>query len=152
MTNECLLVCLCYHFVIFSNIEWSEDLRNSVGQSAIVFVIGLLAVNTLIILLVNFVMIKRKCRTMIIKRRVRQIVKKRQLQYLLELEQQQRVEVDPKSEQGQDRFQLEEPPLGDEAKKVSVLHLSEYDEQAHEQSMLALRGNQCLTVPDQIDD
>lgn len=60
--NECLLVCLCYHFVIFANTIWSPELRSNVGTSTIIFVVSLLGINTLIITALNFKAIKLKCK------------------------------------------------------------------------------------------
>ena len=29
--NECLLLCICYHFVVFSDIVWEKQLRDDIG-------------------------------------------------------------------------------------------------------------------------
>ena len=79
--NECLLLCICYHFVVFSDIVWSKAQRERVGLSTIYFVVGLLALNTLIIFLVNCIVLRRKCRICLIKRRMGQLAKSRQKKY-----------------------------------------------------------------------
>lgn len=60
--NECLLVCLCYHFVIFADSIWSRELRENVGTSTVVFVVSLLGINTLIITALNIKAISLKCK------------------------------------------------------------------------------------------
>ena len=68
MINEYILVILCYHFILLVNPVWSNELRDRLGTSVIFFVGLLLCLNTLIIMWVNIVMIKSKCRI----RRLRQ--------------------------------------------------------------------------------
>ena len=58
--NECILICICYHFVLFANPVWSADFREQLGISVVSFVGFLLAVNTLIIIWVNYQAICRK--------------------------------------------------------------------------------------------
>ena len=60
--NECILIILCYHFVLFVNPVWPNEFRDKLGTSAIFFVSLLLGLNTLIIFWVNIIMIKSKCR------------------------------------------------------------------------------------------
>ena len=62
MMNECILVILCYHFVLLVNPVWPNETRDQLGTSVIFFVCLLLGVNTLIIIWVNIMMIKSKCR------------------------------------------------------------------------------------------
>ena len=52
--NEVLLLCLCYHFVLFADDVWEEGERDQFGQSTNIFICVLLGVNALIILAVNF--------------------------------------------------------------------------------------------------
>jgi len=60
MFNEMLLLCLCYHFVLFADEIWDDGERNFFGQSTIIFVCFLLGVNTLLILAINFKVITLK--------------------------------------------------------------------------------------------
>lgn len=61
MMNEVILVGICYHFVLFANPIWEDDMRDQIGTSVVGFVLALLGVNTLIIIGVNIQTIKRKC-------------------------------------------------------------------------------------------
>lgn len=61
IVNECFLVGICYHFVIFSIPIWDSELRQIAGTSCSSLVFGLLAFNTVIIIVVSFMAIKRKC-------------------------------------------------------------------------------------------
>ena len=57
LLNEWLLVCLCYHFVIFADSSWSRYIRDKVGLSTISFVCLLLGANIVIIIFANIKMI-----------------------------------------------------------------------------------------------
>ena len=61
MMNEVLLVCICYHFIFFADPRWDDYWREIFGQSCLVFVLAILGINTLIIIGVNILAIKRKC-------------------------------------------------------------------------------------------
>ena len=58
--NECILICVCYHFFLFANPIWSEEFREQLGTSVVSFVGLLLGINTLIILGVNTQLVCRK--------------------------------------------------------------------------------------------
>ena len=60
--NECFLVCLCYHFLVFAEVVWTAKFRKIVGTSTIVIVSTLLGINTLIIMSINSKAIKLKCK------------------------------------------------------------------------------------------
>ena len=56
MLNECLLVFLCSHFILFLDVKLKQDEFEKVlaiGRSAIAFVVLLLAMNMAIILAIN---------------------------------------------------------------------------------------------------
>ena len=61
MMNEVILVGICYHFILFADPIWDEDLREAFGTSVVGFVLSLLGINTLIIIVVNIQTIRRKC-------------------------------------------------------------------------------------------
>ena len=63
--NECILICVCYHFVLFSNPVWSEEFREQLGTSVVSFVGLLLGINTLIIIVVNW---QLGCRKLYLKK------------------------------------------------------------------------------------
>ena len=58
--NECILIGVCYHFVIFANPNFDIRIRFILGHSVIAFVCLLLAVNGIVIIGVNIEAIKRK--------------------------------------------------------------------------------------------
>ena len=60
MMNEIILVGICYHFILFANPIWGDNMRDTIGTSVVGFVLGLLAINTLIIIGVNIQLISRK--------------------------------------------------------------------------------------------
>lgn len=68
ITNECLLVCLCYHFVIFADIVWGPEIVKAVGTSTTVFVCTLLGVNIMIIMWMNVYAIKLRCKRRIARK------------------------------------------------------------------------------------
>ena len=53
MVNEVILVGICYHFVLFADPIWEDDMRDNIGTSVVGFVLTLLGINTLIIIGVN---------------------------------------------------------------------------------------------------
>ena len=63
--NEWILVCLCYHFVIFVDSSWERHIRDKVGLSSIIFVCILLGANMIIIIFANVKMIIFKCKVRI---------------------------------------------------------------------------------------
>ena len=58
--NELILICLCYHFVLFADQMWEMSFREHVGSSTVVFVLVLLGLNTMLILFINARLIKLK--------------------------------------------------------------------------------------------
>lgn len=58
--NECILIGVCYHFVIFANPSFDISIRHKLGYSIITFVCFLLFVNLIVIIGVNIETIKRK--------------------------------------------------------------------------------------------
>ena len=60
IVNELILVCLCYHFVLFADQMWEMSFRDHVGSSTVVFVMLLLGLNTVLILIINARLIKLK--------------------------------------------------------------------------------------------
>ena len=72
--NECLLVCLCYHFILFADIIWEASMRQGFGKSMIAFVLTLLGVNTFIILKISFktisMFIRKKCHQRRVKKQM----------------------------------------------------------------------------------
>ena len=82
MTNECLLMCLCYHVVLFVSPVWELDILSNLGVSTIGFVVALLGLNTLIIIYVNFKVIYLKLKLKPNKRKMH----KHRAQFLQEVE------------------------------------------------------------------
>lgn len=62
LLNEWILVCLCYHFVIFADSSWERIIYDKVGLSTIIFVCILLGANMIIIMFANIKMIIFKCK------------------------------------------------------------------------------------------
>ena len=60
MLNECILLGLCYHFILFIDPIWDRDLKDQVGTTAIVLISTLLGINGLVILIVTIQSLKRK--------------------------------------------------------------------------------------------
>ncbi len=52
--NEVLFLVIIYHFVLYTDLVESRDMREMIGWSQIGFVILILAVNTYIVLSVTF--------------------------------------------------------------------------------------------------
>ena len=63
--NECILICVCYHFVLFANPIWSDGFREQLGTSVVSFVGLLLGINTMIIIGVNW---QLGCRKLYLKK------------------------------------------------------------------------------------
>lgn len=70
--NECILVGVCYHFVIFANPDFDIAIRHKLGFATITFVSALLAVNSLVIVWVSIAAIKRKLKLKKMKRQAEQ--------------------------------------------------------------------------------
>ena len=70
MTNECILMFLCYHVVLFISPVWELDLLEKLGDSTIGFVVALLGLNTLVIIYVNFKVIYLKLKLKLNKRKI----------------------------------------------------------------------------------
>ena len=70
--NECILLCIVYHWLAFANPVIYEDyqLMKAFGKSVIGFVLTLLAFNTVIILWVNIKAIYNYCRRRMIKKKL----------------------------------------------------------------------------------
>ena len=81
MCNEGLLICLCTHFILFTDIalqqQQDESLMVALGRSACIFVLILLGGNTAIILAINFRSIKLK-----VKRKLNERAAKRRAEEL----------------------------------------------------------------------
>lgn len=60
--NECILVAICYHFVIFANPSFKIETHEILGISVICFVCLLLTVNTILIAIVTFSATRQRCR------------------------------------------------------------------------------------------
>lgn len=60
LLNELLLVCICYHFVLFANDVWDREFRDQIGLSTIIFICFLLGINVLLIFFVNVKLIYKK--------------------------------------------------------------------------------------------
>ena len=58
--NECILLGLIGHFILFVSPDWNQELRQNVGTSAIVLISTLLLINSLVILSVSLKACKRK--------------------------------------------------------------------------------------------
>ena len=69
MINECFLLAICYHFLFFLDYtEIKEKMKKILGESAIGFVIGFLAFNSVLILMANVQFIYMKIKRWCIKR------------------------------------------------------------------------------------
>ena len=81
--NEWILVCLCYHFVIFADSTWEPRLRDYVGQSTIGFVSFLLAANVCIIVMANIkaVIFKVKVKLTDKKKKLLAILKAKEIEF-----------------------------------------------------------------------
>jgi len=90
IVNELILVCLCYHFVLFADEMWEMSFREHVGSSTVVFVMLLLGLNTVIILFINArlikLKIKAKCAVCIAKKNKAKALKDKEEQALREKE------------------------------------------------------------------
>ena len=60
LTNETLLVVICYHFILFAGLVDDLEMKNKLGISQIVFVGLLLMFNILVVLGANLTQLKRK--------------------------------------------------------------------------------------------
>ena len=60
--NECILVAICYHFVIFAIPSFKIETREILGTSVICFVCLLLTANTILIITVTFSATKQRLR------------------------------------------------------------------------------------------
>ena len=73
MLNECFLLALCYHFVLFTNYAAVEqNMKKVLGDSAVGCVIGLLVFNSILILAVNIQFIRLRIKLCCNKRAARQ--------------------------------------------------------------------------------
>lgn len=72
MMNECILVGVCYHFVIFANPNFNITIRYKLGLSMIAFVSALLGVNGTVIFWVSIAAIKRKLKLKKMKKQAKE--------------------------------------------------------------------------------
>ena len=61
IANECILLSIIYHFALLADPSLELDKREKVGYSTIIMVLSLLAFNTIIIIVVSFKSVIRKC-------------------------------------------------------------------------------------------
>ena len=74
---------MCYHFCVYNELVFYLPWQEQLGQSLIGFVIGLLAFNSVIILTVNVVVIRKHCRRFINRREHKRKIKEREKAKLL---------------------------------------------------------------------
>ena len=76
MFNEGLLLCLCMHFILFTDIalqQQDKSLIVALGRSVCIFVLVLLGGNTAVILAVNFRSIKLKIKRKLNERAIKKM-------------------------------------------------------------------------------
>ena len=73
MLNECILIGICYHFVLLIDPYYEQELKEFLGKSIFTYIIALLGINTLIIILVNYEAVCRKLKL----RKMRKLAEKR---------------------------------------------------------------------------
>jgi hypothetical protein len=86
LLNEVLLVAICYHFVLFTNLIEDEDMRVYAGYSLLAHLILLLAVNIGTIVYVNMVNLYGSLRLKYLKRKQANLILKRRLKAAAERE------------------------------------------------------------------
>ena len=75
--NEFIFLCVCYHIVLFSNLIWAPEVKKQTGTSLLGFVFTLLLVNTIVIIVVSIMNIKRKTKLGVLENRQKEFVRQR---------------------------------------------------------------------------
>jgi len=77
VVNEGIFLIICYHMVLFSNLIWDASVKAAVGVSLIVFLVSLLAGNTLFIAMISLRGAKVNKRAAYIKKKHESIMNER---------------------------------------------------------------------------
>ena len=76
--NEILLLCICYHFTVWNELIVDIPCRETLGTLMIGFVIALLAFNSIIILFVNYVHLRKLFRRAMNRRAHKRMLQKKE--------------------------------------------------------------------------